>query len=363
MSLAIPSSYGEYLFDQNTRNFTPQMICNGAIIPKRTYNSTSTNYINALRGEDIFFLMEAIWMRYNFSTYDLSSSHLGEGITNEIIAERLVDMKAAVMSMRTKWQSTALSASPHDFGSAIPADNGVEDYMLSQVASFIPACYLDTYSNLRSQDILHLMRDVKTMSYGVDVNHLITPSITTSADYHWSEYHNGQWSYTDETGVRLSNSSRDESYANGSLVHASNCDSANPALQAEIYQQDNWIYVADIIPCVLVHVYNSWSWYNDTHGTGDSGVDERYVLVPIADDYIDVSGGGQMQGLRQASAIIGDAIATSGLADSADGIQFGSTPDQSGTWGFAKNAYATIANYAPTSLIHVKYCNLEGVSI
>lgn len=176
MSLAIPSSYSEYLFDQNTRLFTPQMICNGAIMPYRTYNSSSTNYVNALRGEDIFFLMEAIWMRYNFATYDYTlGTHLGEGIDNEIRANRLSDMRNAVMGMRLKkWQFAKPTVYSHDFGATMPDtdDNEVEEYMFSAFSNFKPACQFDTsYYDLRSSNILNLMKDVKTMTYGVDATH------------------------------------------------------------------------------------------------------------------------------------------------------------------------------------------------
>ena len=152
MSLAIPSSYSEYLFDTNTRYFTPQMICNGGIMPYRNFNSSSTNYFYCLRGEDIFFLMEAIWMRYNFSIYDYTSgTHLGDGIDNEIRKQRLIDMRSAVISMSRKWQSTAPTVVAHDFGNTEPDqdNNEVEEYLLGLISGFTPACTWDTsYNNL-----------------------------------------------------------------------------------------------------------------------------------------------------------------------------------------------------------------------
>ena len=63
MSRAIPSSFDEYILDQNTRN--TGIICDGGIMPLRTNpDTTSTWYKNCLRGEDIMFLKEAAQARY-----------------------------------------------------------------------------------------------------------------------------------------------------------------------------------------------------------------------------------------------------------------------------------------------------------
>ena len=103
-------------------------------------------------------------------------------------------------------------------------------------------------------------------------------------------------------------------YYNNRLTHSSTCASSNNSLSAQIYQQDNWIMVADIKPYVLFNVWNVWSWYNNTTGDHDGGTpDEHYVLVPITEDFVDVSNGGQIQGLRSASDIIDDAFTTAGL--------------------------------------------------
>lgn len=347
------------------------MTCNGHIMPFRNFNATSIDYIYALRGEDIFFLMEAIWMRFTFANYDYTqTSQLGAGMDNAIRAQRLVDMRSAVMSMSRRWQSTAPTVVAHDFGNTPPdQDNDeVEEYLLGLISGFTPACSVDSsYQQLSYRQILRLLTDVKTMCYGVDTTHQIGVSIQQQISRHDHWYYNGTWRDEDSTRNLIWQSELDEGYYDTNTLYTASVVTTNSSqLEATIYQSDNWIYVADILPCILFYVWNSWSWYNNTTHQSDGGTgNEHWVLVPIADTYIDISNGGSItSSLRPVSDIIDDIYQTTGLCKDASDIVFGSTPVRQGEWGWNKISYATVAtSYYQQNLVYVKYCNLEHTNL
>lgn len=98
MSRAIPSSYSEYLFDWTSRDSRPSMICDGGIMPLR--NGTGVNAPECLRGEDIFFLYEAIGaVRYPL----LGNSGPVSGIINRVQKYNLTEMQRMCGEMKNYW--------------------------------------------------------------------------------------------------------------------------------------------------------------------------------------------------------------------------------------------------------------------
>lgn len=117
MSLAIPASYSEYIFDTASRNATPPMMCNGEIMPVR--NGSGKAAKKCLRGEDIFFIKEAATLRAHFAMTP-AGNLLGSGIINRVSKQQLSFCRDALSSCADVWSNSDIVIGGYDFGSSSP---------------------------------------------------------------------------------------------------------------------------------------------------------------------------------------------------------------------------------------------------
>lgn len=367
MSLAIPATYSEYIFDQTSRHADPAMICDGHIMPLRRGDEHSTDFRYCLRGEDIFFLMEAIHLRNAFS----NGGSVSPGIEyNEIRADRLAAMQAVVRAIKTQWQESALTVSAHDFGRAAPRWSDVHAWLLQQVQGIgVPACDSDTYQDIAHRPVLNFFRDVKKMNYSVDVgggNGWITLNSDTDHTNHLSEYNAATgWEYSDVPDGTLWWNSHGVEYSypyTGAISHELIRQPVSNTLRFVLNPLGAgaawpWYQVVDVLPLVLVQVENHWSWSNET--ADDYGSATKWVLVPVATAYTSVTAGAPVAGLVSADSLITSAFRAAGLVRACDSIPFGTTPPADASWSKESRAVVT----GVFCLVHMKYCNLENVVI
>lgn len=360
MSLAVPSSYSEYLFDTVTRTHTPQMLCNGGIMTTRVISSSAgTNYVKCLRGEDIFFLMEAVYSRASMTDFQYQSS-LGVGMDDEIKASRPQGVRDTIWAVRTKWQESQLSVAVHDFGTTEPSPASVESWLFSNVAGIGNGLQYVSFSpggRLYADDIYTLFQAVRKMNYSVDATDEVVVSRDTSHTVRYRILSGGTWSEEDEPFNTLWSSVCAEGFVSGTTLNSATYAQSTPEsinVELTVAQDDNWVLVADYLPLALVKVENSWAWENTTTSESDRDTETHWVLVPLTDTYVSVQGGGaQIQGVRAADDVIGDAFTAAGLEREANDISM-TSPTRTGIWAYRKDAWADIA--AIFKLVHFKYC-------
>lgn len=364
MSLAVPSSYSEYIFDQTTRHFTPPMLCNGKIMPFRSTNSSAgTNWTKCLRGEDVFFLSEGIYSRGSLNDLNIYFTKLGLGMTNEIDADRLQDLRDVIWNQRNMWQNGTLTVAAHDFGTTEPdADlNEVPNWVYTQMSGLgRPLEYINFYHNtsLQMNSIYAIFQVIRQMNYTIDASKLLNNYWTTNhtAGIRW--WRNGSWHTDTETRGDLWTSDREETYTSSTnktydFTEESDGNTLNITLM--LNNTDSFPLICDCLPLALIYVSNSWYWSNETYGRSDGNLEEHWVLVPLATSYLSNNGSGeQYTGLRSTSDVIDEAFQTAGLKRNADSITFGSTPTQIGKWSWSKHAHAQIET--TFNLVHFKYC-------
>lgn len=224
----------------------------------------------------------------------------------------------------------------------------------------------DSYSGLKMTDIQHLMTDISKMNYSVDFSNIAHVYDNTDHDVHGEVYENEQWRTYTDTYTNLWHSREAKSYKNGDELDYSLLEySENPQVTLGISYDNDAARVVDIKPFALCWVTNSWSWHNDDalsgQGTGDSGNEEHYVMVAMSSGYGTPNGAGQFTpaGALGGYALAGNAASTAGCQLMAEDVPFGSTPIQTGTWGWGKSV--NIAIMSVWSVIHLKYTNLESV--
>lgn len=363
MSLAIPSSYSEYLFDQGSRNAVPAMICNGGIMPKRSYQSAGTNYINCIRGEDVFFLKEGVFARAAMTDANYSPSG---GIVNSIDRSVMNAIKAAMVAVKGKWQSAIPTVTAHDFGTTEPSASDIEQWIYQQFSGMgTLACQFDTWGQwetLRRQPILNLFTDIGKMVYGLDAQGKLSLQFEQGVETNWDSY-NRNADPTNDSGTqshnnRIWHSAHEVYYVNGSRKErewTNKADSETITLDVSFYQYGNWEKVVDVLPLGIIQVTNHWDWYNHTAETSDSSdpYDEnRWVLVPLTSGYNAITGA-DVPLTIEADTVIDTAFGTAGFERDCDDINVGTTPS-SGDWGKDLYSYAKIESIF--NLVKFKYC-------
>lgn len=161
MSRAVPSSFSEYLLDQSSQS--TGIICDGGIMPLRTSTDhSSTWYKNCLRGEDIMFLKEAVAARRN----DAQNYGLDD---KQIKTSRLSLLKTQLgwLVNGGLWSDYDPSSHYgfHDFGTSSPTVSEMYQYVTGLLPTLTQYSANDTYTELNSEPILNLFRDVKQLSY------------------------------------------------------------------------------------------------------------------------------------------------------------------------------------------------------
>lgn len=364
MSLAVPSSYSEYIFDQTTRNFTPRMLCNGQLMPFRSTSSTAgTNWTKCLRGEDVFFLSEGIYSRGSLNDLNIYFTKLGLGMTNEIDAARLQDLRDVIWNQRNMWQNGTLTVAAHDFGTTEPDpdQNDVANWVYTQIAGLGRPLEYITFSHntgLVMNNIYAIFQVIRQMNYTIDSSKLLYNSWDTrhTANLRW--WRNGSWNTDTETRGDLWTSDREETYTsstNKTYDFTEESDGNTLKIDLRLETTDSFPIICDCLPLALIKVSNSWHWSNETYGRSDGDEEEHWVLVPLATSYLSNNGSGeQYTGLRSPDDVIDEAFQTAGLVRDADDIPFGSTPTQIGKWSWTKHAHAQIET--TFNLVHFKYC-------
>lgn len=360
MSLAVPASYSEYIFDTGTRQADPAMVCNGGIMPLRTGAVGTIDNVRALRGEDVFFLMEAVYARHAFTDYAQSPNYAG--INCEILESRLESTRDKIVAIKDAWQASAPSVSAHDFGTTRPTRADVTTWMLSQIGGIgVPAVQGLTFAGFRRDQMMYFFADVKKLNYSVDVagrnaiacdtSHTVL--VTSAVEPHWPD----EDTYTTtnfSVAVR-------ERYVNGDTTIKWSTEFSQSPLKAEfsVPVADDFARVVDVRPFALVRCDNDWSWENTDHGTKDDAEVSHWVLIPADAGYLDITGGGVFLNVANPRALIDLAFNTAGLQRDCDNIAI--SPDTRGHWNSRVQAIAAVEDVF--SLIHFKYCNLEGVQL
>ena len=362
MSLAIPSSFSEYLFDQGSRIATPAMICNGGIMPERSYlQSAGTNYRNCLRGEDVFFLKEGVFARAAMTDANYSPSG---GILSSIQFSELNAIKAAMVAVKGKWQSSAPTVPAYDFGATEPEDEDIEDWIYSQFSGMgTLACQFDSWdglTRLRSLPISHLFTDIGKMNYGMDAQGKLSLYYSQGVESDWTRYNRYSEPQT-ETGTdshynQIWHSAHEVYYVNGSTKErelTNVADDETITLDVAFFQYGNWEKIVDVLPLAVIQVTNHWDWYNYSADTSDASTDENHwVIVPLTQGYNQITGADTPLAI-DADAVIEEAFQTAGFSKDWSGINIGTTPS-SGTWGEDRYAYAKIVSI--WNLVKFKYC-------
>lgn len=364
MSLAVPSSYSEYIFDQTTRHFTPPMLCNGQIMPfRQASESAGTNWTRCLRGEDVFFLSEGIYSRGSLNDLNIYFTKLGLGMTNEIDAARLQDLRDVIWNQRNMWQNGTLTVAAHDFGTTEPDpdQHDVQNWFYTQISGLGRPLEFISFSRgnqLSMSKIYSIFQVIRQMNYTVDGNQLLNTAWDTGHTANISYLQGGTWHTDSETRTDLWISDREENYTGSTskiydFTEQSGASSIN--IDLSLTNTDNFPRVCDLLPMGLIKVENSWSWYNTTYGNSDSGTEQHWVIVPLSDNYLSNNGSGEhYTGLRSADDVIDEAFQTAGLVRDADDIVAGTSPSHIGTWGWHKQAEAQIVSIF--NLVHFNYC-------
>ena len=186
MSRAIPSSYSEYLFDWTSRNSRPSMICDGGIMPLR--NGTGVNAPECLRGEDIFFLYEAIGaVRYPL----LGNSGPTSGISSRIEKYNMTEMQRMCGEMKNYWGTSYPMGNLYAWNQngyrpdAAEIKQKILDWIPNKGVDFSAS---DTYTGLKKSEIINLFKNVKQYSYTVDGPNYTGGDLYFTKDTEYDQY-------------------------------------------------------------------------------------------------------------------------------------------------------------------------------
>ena len=356
MSLAVPASYSEYYYTSQNDN----LICDGGIMPLRNGASNSTSYKYCLRAEDLMFLNEANNIRGRCCKYSFGVPTP----TKTIESNKLNNIRNNIGALWNYGSPTAPTLQAHNFGND---NSGIDQYIQNSFGSKTRYSGSDTYTALRSDQIMNLFKDIKQLNYFYTVG----GNRSSAVPYQYQRGCETETTYSDGSSPSHNTysgyvwyDSIDERYYEGAL------DYSDVTTTISNYATFNVYSSGDMIPKTLVDLaiwgefllHNYAGKMNEYSEWGDSTDVYTYVLVPIKSAYTDMTNVTVPTiTSNELNAAINLAFSTANLQKSSSNIPCTAPSGQ------YSSIYHTATSYAELERIyyftHVRYCNLENVNV
>lgn len=355
MSLAVPSSYSEYYYTSQNDN----LICNGGIMPLRNGPSNSISYKNCLRAEDLMFLNEANNIRGRCCKYSFGVPTP----TKTIEANKLINIRGNIGALWDYGSPTAPNLQAHDFGNDT---SGVDQYIQSSFGNKHRYSGYDSYTELRSDQIMNFFKDIKQLNYfyahGGTRGSAVPYQYQRGCEVEVTE--TGRQPYTTTYTTTVWYDYMYYQYYNNVLDHQLDNATTSNYLTFSLYSS------GDMIPKTLVEL-SIWGGFwirnyaekmNEYSEIGDRTDVSKYILVPIKSAYTNMANVTVPQvSTLELNTAIDLAYTTGSLQKNARDI-YCTAP--SGTYDrIYHQANSECQLWDIYFLTHVKYCNLENVAV